>query len=172
MANANRIILDRRIVNDPWSRPETPEAALAAGDVLIPLAWWLADRARWLAHAGRVGVVLPPETELPAVEQELAHWPLVAIDFPRFADGRGYSLARLLRERLGYRGELRAVGDVLRDQLFYLSRCGFNAFAPRADRDIEAALAAFDDFSEGYQASVERPDPLFRRRPNLEAHHG
>jgi uncharacterized protein (DUF934 family) len=88
----------------------------------------------------------------------------IEVNFPSLADGRGYSIARLLRERHGYAGELRAVGDVQRDQLFYLARCGFDAFLLRKDEDAEDALAAFEDFSEAYQASVERPQPLFRRR--------
>jgi uncharacterized protein (DUF934 family) len=88
----------------------------------------------------------------------------IEVHFPSFTDGRGYSIARLLRERHGYDGELRAVGDVQRDQLFYLARCGFDAFLLRKDEDAEDARAAFDDFSEAYQASVERPQPLFRRR--------
>jgi len=88
----------------------------------------------------------------------------IEVNFPNFTDGRGYSIARLLRERHGYDGELRAVGDVQRDQLFYLARCGFDAFLLRKDEDAEDALAAFEDFSEAYQASVERPQPLFRRR--------
>ncbi len=88
----------------------------------------------------------------------------VEVNFPKFTDGRGYSIARLLRERYGYRGELRAVGDVLRDQIYYLSRCGFDAFLLREDQDAEEALPACNDFSEAYQASVERPEPLFRRR--------
>ena len=88
----------------------------------------------------------------------------IEVNFPSFTDGRGYSIARLLRERHGYGGELRAVGDVQRDQLFYLARCGFDAFLLRKDEDADEALAAFEDFSEAYQASVERPQPLFRRR--------
>jgi len=88
----------------------------------------------------------------------------VAVHFPQFADGRGYSLGRLLRERYGWRGELRAIGDVLRDQLFYLTRCGFDAFDLREDQDLQAALSAFDDFSESYQTAVDQRQPLFRRR--------
>jgi uncharacterized protein (DUF934 family) len=88
----------------------------------------------------------------------------VEVHFPSLADGRGYSIARLLRERHGYAGELRAVGDVQRDQIYYLSRCGFDAFLLREGEDAEGALAALRDFSEAYQASVERPQPLFRRR--------
>jgi uncharacterized protein (DUF934 family) len=89
---------------------------------------------------------------------------LIAIDFPTFVDGRGYSSARLVRERLGYRGELRAVGDILRDQVFYLLRCGFDSLLLREDQDVDAALAAFGDFIEVYQRAVDRPVPLFARR--------
>ena len=88
---------------------------------------------------------------------------LVEVNFPAFGDGRGYSAARILREE-GYTGELRAVGEVLRDQLFYLHRCGFNAFALRSDLDAEAALAHLQDFTESYQVAVDQPVPLFRRR--------
>ena len=89
---------------------------------------------------------------------------VIAIEFRTFNDGRGYSTARLLRERYGWRGELRAVGDVLRDQIFYLARCGFDAFELQDGQDVDAVLAAFNDFSERYQASVDQPLPLFRRR--------
>nr|WP_310638858.1 DUF934 domain-containing protein [Burkholderia gladioli] len=86
------------------------------------------------------------------------------MDFPRFGDGRGYSTAHLLRNRHGWTGELRAIGDVLRDQLNYMSRCGFDAFAVRADRDPHDALNAFTEFSERYQGAVDDAVPLFRRR--------
>jgi len=88
---------------------------------------------------------------------------VIAIDFPQFTDGRGYSHARLLRERFGYAGELRAIGDVGRDQLYYLAQCGFDAFAIPDGRDAAAAIAAFADFSDGYQATFSRT-PWFRRR--------
>ncbi len=88
----------------------------------------------------------------------------VEVSFPKFGDGRGYSIARLLRSRHGYRGELRAVGHITRDLLFFMESCGFDAFELREGEDARAALAAFEDFSESYQASVARPQPLFRRR--------
>ena len=86
------------------------------------------------------------------------------MNFPKFTDGRGYTTARLLRERYAYRGEIRAIGDVLRDQLFSYQRVGFDAFALRADKDPVDALKAFEEFSEVYQASTDQPLPLFRRR--------
>ena len=90
--------------------------------------------------------------------------PLIALDFPVFTDGRHFSSARLLRERFGYKGEVRAIGDVLRDQLFFMQRCGFDAMAVRADCDAEDALLGLSGFSVVYQTSVEQPQPLFRRR--------
>ena len=88
---------------------------------------------------------------------------VIAVDFPKFSDGRGYSIATTLRARLGYQGELRAIGDVLRDQLFYMQRVGFTAFDTRADRRIEDALKGLTDFSETYQAAWDQKSPLFRR---------
>jgi uncharacterized protein (DUF934 family) len=88
----------------------------------------------------------------------------VEVNFPKFGDGRGFSIARLLRERHGYKGELRAVGHITRDHLFFMESVGSDAFVLRDGEDPHEALAAFDDFSESYQASVARPQPLFRRR--------
>ena len=160
------LINDRAIATDRWRLVSAEEAAgelPPSGDLIVPLSLWLAHRGALAARDGRTGVWLQPADD-PA---ELAKAPplpeLVAVQFPVFHDGRGYSTARLLRERYGFRGELRAIGDILRDQLFELARCGFDAFALRADQDAAAALAAFDDFSEVYQAGVDR-GPLFDRR--------
>ena len=114
-------------------------------------------------EAGEV-LRLEPGDDPARVADRLGAAARVEVNFPSFTDGRGYSIARLLRERHGYQGELRAVGDVLRDQIFYLARCGFDAFLLREDQDAGEALSAFNDFSEAYQASVERPEPLYRRR--------
>jgi uncharacterized protein (DUF934 family) len=133
--------------------------------VLIPLALWLEQpQERRDAVRGSFGVVLQGSDDPAALAADFERIPVVAIQFARFNDGRGYSIARLLRQRYGYRGELRAIGDVLRDQLFYMKRVGFDAFELRADQDVETALHAFGDFSETYQAAVDQPIPLFRRR--------
>jgi len=107
---------------------------------------------------------LEPTDDPAAVAQRLARAARVEVHFPKFGDGRGFSIGRLLRERYGYQGELRAVGHITRDHLFFLESCGFDAFELREGEDPYAALAAFDDFSESYQASAKRPLPLFRRR--------
>ena len=88
----------------------------------------------------------------------------MALNFPIFRDGRAYSTARLLRDRYGFKGELRATGDVLRDQIFFMRRVGFDAFEVRGDRSIEDALKAFDDFKVTYQPSADESQPLWRRR--------
>ncbi len=88
---------------------------------------------------------------------------LIVINFPAFTDGRGFSYARHLRER-GYRGELRAGGHFIRDQLTYLRRCGFDAFQMADEPDLEAVLESLSDFTEFYQAADDQPLPLFRRR--------
>ena len=109
-------------------------------------------------------VRLEPADDPAKVAGELATASRVEVNFPKFGDGRGFSIARLLRERHGYKGELRAVGQITRDHLFFLESVGFDAFELREGEDAADALAAFDDFSESYQASVTRPVPLFRRR--------
>jgi len=110
-------------------------------------------------------VVLQPTDDPAALAGRIGQLAVIAINFPRFADGRGYSIARLLRERYGYKGELRAIGEVARDHLHAMAQCGFDAFALRAGEDPQEALKAFGDFSEQYQATAAQPAPLFRRRP-------
>ena len=107
---------------------------------------------------------LEPADDPAKVAGELATASRVEVNFPKFGDGRGFSIGRLLRERYGYQGELRAVGQITRDHLFFLESCGFDAFELREGEDAAEAIAAFEDFSESYQASPARPVPLFRRR--------
>lgn len=163
------IIKNRQLAANSWQllKPGADKslpALPATGDVIVPLAQWLAQREQLLARTGRLGVWLLNTDDPAVIADDLKHFEVIAVDFPHFTDGRGYSIARLLRERYGWQGELRAVGDVIRDVLYYLSRCGFDAFDLKAGEDAEAALSAFGDFSEAYQSSVERPQPLFRRR--------
>jgi uncharacterized protein (DUF934 family) len=167
------LIKERRIVANCWrllergAKGELPEVP-AQGDVIVPLRLWLARRDELVTRAegGTLGVWLDANEGPEAIAGDLHRLALVAVNFPKFADGRGYSIARLLRERCGYRGELRAIGDVLHDHLHFMKQCGFDAFLLRDDQDAREALSALDTFSEGYQTSVLRPSPLFRRRPS------
>ena len=108
--------------------------------------------------------VLEPTDDPGALAGRLTALAVVAVNFPKYGDGRGYSIGRLLRERYGYQGELRAIGEVARDHLQLMAQCGFDSFQLREGEDAQAALDAFDDFSEAYQASAAQPQPLFRRR--------
>ena len=163
-----RVIRKGRVEPDLWTfvglSDEPVAEALPRGPIVVPLAAWRARREELLARREPVGVWLQPEDDPAALAADLGAIALVAVRFPKFTDGRGYSTAALLRTRLAYRGELRAFGDVGRDQLFYLARCGFDAFALPPHRDPEAALAGLGTFSVRYQGSVDDPRPLFRRR--------
>jgi uncharacterized protein (DUF934 family) len=160
-----QLIKDGAIVEDRWTLlREVASGELPANrPVIVPLALWRAERGALLAR-GEVGVWLSPDADPAPLAADIGSLPVIAVDFPQFTDGRGYSTGRLLREQYGFAGELRAIGDVLRDQLFYLRQCGFNAFAIRADRNLEDALRGLHDFSDTYQATVAAPVPLFRRR--------
>lgn len=130
---------------------------------IVPMRYFL-ENASALLEAGNVGVWLDSDDQPEDLPEEAANLPIIAINFPKFIDGRGYSIAHFIRERLKYQGELRAIGDVLLDQLFFFKRCGFNSFLLRDEINTERALAAFNDFSEVYQAANDQPEPLFRRR--------
>ena len=162
------IIKNKTIVEDDWivlrlGENEKPESvAVPPGKVIVPLKVWQAQRDA-LQQRAELGVWLNCDERAEDLQHDVAKFSVIAVNFPRFADGRGYSIAHHLRTRLGYRGELRAIGDVLRDQMFYMQRVGFDAFAPRGDKDIGEALKGLSDFSLTYQASADEKLPLFRR---------
>ncbi|MEY4577583.1 MAG: hypothetical protein RL701_2286 [Pseudomonadota bacterium] len=159
-----QIIRNGAIVEDAWVHVADGAELPADGDVIVSLDRYLEQLAVLRQHAGQVGVRLRSDQEAKQVAPYAATLKLIAIEFPVFKDGRGYSTGRLLRERFAYAGELRAVGDVLRDQLFYLKRCGFDTYELKAGKDIQGALEAFRDFSVTYQGAADDPRPLFRRR--------
>ena len=152
------------LLPDAYSLTDLPDGV----PVIVPLTLWDAERRALLAR-GEVGVLLAPDDDPEAIAGDVGMLPVIAIDFPQFTDGRGYSTARLLRERHRYQGELRAVGDVLRDQLYALAECGFDAFAIRADRSAADALEGLRDFTGLYAATARNPQPWFRRRAAAQA---
>jgi uncharacterized protein (DUF934 family) len=163
-----KIIKNKVIVDDQWhvfklSEGESPDTAtVPSGHQIVPLQVWLAQKTA-LAVRKDIAVWLASDERAEQLKEDIAILPLIAVDFPAFSDGRGYSIAFNLRSRLGYDGEIRAIGDVLRDQLFYMQRVGFNAFATREDRSIDDALKGLTDFSDAYQTSWDQKTPLFRR---------
>ncbi|SDS13000.1 Uncharacterized conserved protein, DUF934 family [Halopseudomonas litoralis] len=162
-----QIIKGNRVVEDAWQllpKDTNTDDLTNTGNIIVPLALWLEHAHALKARDGGLGIWLDADEEAEVIADDLQHFQVIALSFPVFSDGRNYSNARLLRDRYGYEGELRAIGDVLRDQLFFMHRCGFDAYALREDHDPHAALASLNDFSEVYQAATDQPLPLFRRR--------
>lgn len=158
------IIKNDQIIKNDWQLVPKDTVNLPAGkNLILPLALWLKDKDA-LGNRDDIGVWFDSE-DLPTADiaTSLQKLPLVAVNFPVFTDGRGFSIARLLRERFEYQGELRAVGYVLRDQLCFMKRCGFNSFDLPENINPVEALASLNDFTEYYQTSVDQPQPLFRR---------
>ena len=153
------IIKNRAVVEDSFTVVRAAEDgtlpavdALPAGKIIVPFALWKEHKPAIVASRAKedIGVWLAPDDEPADIVADFDKLALIAVDFPVFRDGRGYSTARLLRERYGYKGEIRAIGDVLRDQLRFYERCGFNAYALREDKDIHDALKAFTEFTVQY----------------------
>ncbi len=181
---ARAVIIKRHVVADQW--PSAPSAigaeslldgafhgTLPEGPILVRLLAWQAVKKIVGSASSRIGLVISGGDALAGITDNWNDFGLVAIEFSSAADGRGFSLARLLRERYGYRGELRAVGAsasggvFTRDQLAYLERVGFDAFVLREGEDVHAALGAFHSFSYAYQATVQHATPLYRARHGL-----
>lgn len=145
---------------------ETPESvALPTGDVIFPLAVWQARKTEIISCHKRIGLLIQPDERVEDIAADLDYFIVIAVNFPKFVDGRGYSTASLLRQRYKYQGELRAVGDVLHDQLFYMQRVGFDSYALKDGKNVSVAIeAGFSPFSDAYQASTTQPQPHFLRR--------
>lgn len=159
-------LIDSKVApsQDLWRPFDGDAGSIGAGAaVLLPLDVWREYRQRWLGHDGPLGVQLAPTDDVTTLAADLDRLSLITVPFAAFTDGRGFSQARLIRERLGYTGELRAVGDVLIDQLDFMRRCGFDSFALRDDQSLSDAERAFRSLSLPYQSGVGQ-SPLFRRR--------
>ncbi|HMH88224.1 MAG TPA: DUF934 domain-containing protein [Steroidobacteraceae bacterium] len=149
-----RLLRDRQIVIDEWLYV-AEAAAGASAPLIVTFDQWKTEPDTWIARGGPLGVALSPAHKVEDLARDLENFSLVAAEFSGPGEGRGYTQARLLRERWNFKGELRATGYVHRDQLFFMARCGFNSFElPEAD--IEDAYTAFSTFSGAYQPSNDQ----------------
>jgi uncharacterized protein (DUF934 family) len=146
-----RLLRDRRIVVDEWLYV-AEAAADASAPLIVTFAQWQMEPDTWIGRGSPLGVVLSPADHVERLAPELEYFSLIAAEFSSPSEGRGYTQARLLRERWNFKGELRATGYVRRDQLFFMARCGFNSFE-LPDADLEDAHTAFSTFSAAYQPS-------------------
>jgi uncharacterized protein (DUF934 family) len=158
------------VENDPWVFINTEAELLeqpSSAKVILPFTLWQTLQSTAVKQGeqqSKQGFWLSPDEEEEPVKDWLAVVPLIALQFPSFRDGRAYTQAYVLRSRLGWAGELRAVGDVLRDQLSHMRQCGFTSFAVRADKSVTDAIKGLSGISVLYGRSVIEPRPLFRRR--------
>ncbi len=152
------------VVEDNWRFLDHPDANLANDFYVLPLAVWQQHRKDIITRGDSSGFWISSDEDVLEISDTLHDAQIIAIEFIYFADGRGFSSARLLRERLQFRGELRAFGHITRDQLYMLNRCGFDVYALPQEKDLQAARTALNDFSNAYQVAVDQPVPLFRRR--------
>jgi uncharacterized protein (DUF934 family) len=151
-----QLLRDRQQAADDWRyAEELGEGSPAAADVILSFDQWRSERDAGVARRGRVGVVLLPEHKVEQLAHDVSRLSLVACRFPGPSEGRGYTQGRVLRERYGFQGELRAVGYVRFDQLFLLARCGFNSFE-LAENDLADAHNAFSTFTAAYQPMNDR----------------
>jgi len=146
-----RLLRDGQIVIDDW-RYVTEAADEASAALILSLEQWRLEPDTWLARGSRLGVVLSPADRVEQLAPDLRHFALIAAQFPGPSEGRGYTQARQLRDHWNFKGELRAMGYVRRDQLFFMARCGFNSFE-LSETDIEDAHSAFSTFTAAYQPS-------------------
>lgn len=160
------LLINQTVCEDTWQVLDQATLAtldpLPAGDLIVPFSYYQAHQSHCATHAGRIGVQVNGDDDLTALYQQQHQFALIAVDFPTLRDGRGYSIARQL-VRLGFRGELRAVGDVAHDRLAFMQRCGFTALQIPAHRYSAADLNVFSEISVDYQGSAADPRPLFRR---------
>jgi uncharacterized protein (DUF934 family) len=148
-----QVIKDQQIIDDNW-QSLADDAELSAGDISVSLSRWQQEKSALLTHDGKLGIRIKPADTVADFAEDLDKIALVELDFPDFADGRLFSQAWLLRCRYGYKGEIRATGNYMPDQVFYLSRVGVNAFKPVKAEQLTIELGYLHDFTVKYQPSV------------------
>ena len=160
---SNQIIRKRAIVTDDFVHIADDADIPDGVQPIVTLARYQKQGGELAERFPRLGVRVPSD-KLPQDIPQPTRLALIAIEFPKFTDGRGYSVGRMLRDRHGFTGELRAVGWVLRDNLYYMERCGFDAFELKPGKPLESALEAFGEFGATYQAGTDDKRPVYRRR--------
>lgn len=158
------LLKNGQIVEDSWRPLADDEPVPAEQPVVVTLKRWQAERGTLLGRNAPLGVRLPNNQPVAALAPDLPRLELIILEFPKLNDGRAYSQARLLRERHGYRGELRATGNVLRDQFLFMQRCGFDAVEPAKPDPLPAWRAAMSEFDVVYQPAADDRAPAARRR--------
>ena len=163
-----KLLKDGKVIADDWVHVADEEDLPARGGVIVSLARWKADHNSLAGRADGIGVRLEAGQSPEEIKDDLSHFAVIALDLPKFGDGRAYSYARLLKGRLQFEGEVRAVGDVLRDQFRAMYRCGFDALEVSEDADDEALerswQEALGEFRYAYQPAYRGQQTVLKRR--------
>lgn len=167
-----KLIRDQKVAEEDTVKLDDAAPLPSSGKIIVSLTRWRAEK-EVLKKRGQVGVQVPSALEVGELKDDLPHLACIELAFVFIKpkpeggitfDGRGYSQARLLRDRYGYKGEIRAIGDVFRDTIFAMHRCGINVIEPKPGLDPKDALNAFKDFSLAYQTAADKQPSIFRRR--------
>lgn len=164
-----KLIKDGKLIDNAWrllDKSSNLEEINAKSDTkyLVPVTLWLENKDILAQQAGNIGIWFDSDETPLLSEEDVNSLPLIALNFPVFRDGRSFSHAAILRQQYKFKGDLRAIGDLQRDQLSYMLSCGFSSFLVPGGANEAVFLAGFYDFSENYQSTVAKPTPLFRRR--------
>ena len=158
------LLKDGKLIDDPWVHVADEVAIPASGPVIVGLKRWREERAKLIKRKDPVGVRLRSDHTAGDVADDLEHLGVVAFAFPVFRDGRAYTNARRLRERFGYRGEIRAIGNVLRDQYLFMQRCGFDALEVKEGETVEDWQRATGAFTVFYQPAADDRETALQKR--------
>jgi len=158
------LIKDGQIAQDTWRTLSDDDSVIGNGPIIISFERWRDARDALKRHNGPLGIRMKSNQPPALIADDLERFDLIALEFPTLQDGRAFSYARLLRERHGFKGEIRAVGDVFKDQLYFMQRCGFSSFELPAGRDPEDAKKALKSFSVAYAPAADATVPAFKRR--------
>ncbi len=161
-----QIIKDRQLVEDNWKMldAETSVDTLPDSNIIVTLDFWLTNKEALAKHKQKTGISLAPDEPIEKIASDLDKLALIVLQFPAFRDGRAYSQARKLRLHHHYQGEIRATGNVLRDQMAYMERVGINSLEVDEKQNATDALNAFEEISIKYQASSDEALPFYKRR--------
>lgn len=158
------LIKDGQVAQDTWRTLSDDESVIGNGPIIISFERWRDSRDALKRHNGPLGIRMKSDQPPALIADDIERFELIALEFPTLQDGRAFSYARLLRERHGFKGELRAVGDVYKDQLYFMQRCGFSSFELPAGRDPEDAKAALKSFSVVYAPAADGSRPAYQQR--------
>ncbi|MBN4053732.1 DUF934 domain-containing protein [Haliea sp. AH-315-K21] len=164
-----KLIKDGALIENNWRLIDKETGIDSLGSIdnkqlIVPVKLWLENKELLSQYKDTIGIWFDSDENPALLDDDANNFPIIALNFPSFRDGRSYSHAAILRQQQNFKGDMRAIGDVRRDQVSYMLSCGFSSFLIPDDMDATVLLTGFHDFSENYQSTVTKPTPLFRRR--------